>query len=155
MPNHILLDDKIIESKIELLKKKCREHNLKITPQRIAVYRELVMTKDHPNAELIHRRVKKLFPNISLDTVNRTLLTFSRIGIIDIVTGSGNPKRFDADMTPHNHFRCIQCNSLIDIYNGSNEKIEVPQEVKEKFTVLRKNIYFEGICDTCNNNIGK
>jgi Fur family peroxide stress response transcriptional regulator len=145
----MLYDKKTIKSKTEELRKKCREHNLKITPQRIAVYRELLMTKDHPNAELIHRRIKKQFPNISLDTVNRTLLTLYKIGVTNVVTGSGEPKRFDADTSPHNHFKCVECNNLVDIFNGSNENIDIPKEVKEKFTVLRKNIYFEGICDKC------
>jgi Fur family peroxide stress response transcriptional regulator len=143
-------DKKTITGKTEVLRNKCRDHNLKITPQRFAVYRELLMSKDHPNAELIHRRVKKKFPNISLDTVNRTLLTLYKIGITNIVTGSGEPKRFDADTIPHNHFKCIQCNDLIDIYNGNNKNIEVPKEVKERFTLLRKHVYFEGICDKCN-----
>jgi Fur family peroxide stress response transcriptional regulator len=143
-------DTRTITSKIEELREKCREHNLKITPQRFAVYRELLMSKDHPNAELMHRRVKKQFPNISLDTVNRTLLTLYKIGITNIVTGSGEPKRFDGDTSPHNHFKCIQCNDLIDLYNGNNEKIDIPKEVMEKYTVLRKNVFFEGICDTCN-----
>jgi Fe2+ or Zn2+ uptake regulation protein len=69
----------------ELFKKKCIENRLKITPQRSAVYQELLMTDDHPNAEAVYRRVKKSFPHISLDTVSRTLLTLNRIGIADVL----------------------------------------------------------------------
>jgi Fur family peroxide stress response transcriptional regulator len=133
----------------ELFTKRCRENSLKITPQRYAVYRELLMSKDHPHADVIHRRVKKLFPHISLDTVNRTLLTFYKIGITDVVAGSGEPKRFDADMTPHHHFRCLQCNDLIDIYDGAGKKLQVPEEMKRRFTVLKEKVYFEGFCSIC------
>jgi len=51
--------------------------------------------KDHPSADNIYRRLVKKGPNISFDTINRTLLTFSKIGIVNIVEGYGQTKRFD------------------------------------------------------------
>jgi Fur family peroxide stress response transcriptional regulator len=138
-----------VEFITEFFEKKCRENKLKLTPQRFAVYRELLKSADHPNSEVIYRRLKKSFPNISLDTVNRTLLTFSKIGIADVVEGSGEPKRFDGNVDLHHHFRCIRCNSLIDFYNDTYDNLEVPERIKRQFVVLGKRVYLEGICNRC------
>lgn len=138
----------------EDFKKKCSENRLKITPQRSAVYRDLTMADDHPNAEVVYHRVKKLFPHISLDTVNRTLLTLNRIGIADVVPGSGEPKRFDAETCPHHHFRCLKCNRLIDIYDGTKE-CTIPEELKELHAVTKIRIFYEGICSTCKEMSGE
>jgi Fur family peroxide stress response transcriptional regulator len=132
----------------ELFKKKCIENNLKITPQRSAVYQELLMTDDHPNAEVVYRRVKKSFPHISIDTVSRTLLTFNRIGIADVVPGSGEPKRFDAEIGPHHHFRCLKCNRLIDIYDDT-KGFNIPGELTKKHAVTRIRVLYEGFCREC------
>jgi Fur family peroxide stress response transcriptional regulator len=128
---------------------KCRENGLKITPQRVAIYEELTRGKEHPSADLLHRRLKKTFPNISLDTVNRTLLTFSQIGIIRVVEGYGQPKRFDYNVESHHHFRCIRCDSIVDFYDKSLDDLKVPKEILRKFTVFNKKVVLEGICDRC------
>ena len=127
----------------------CRERGLKVTPQRIAIYRALVKTNEHPSAEMLYEKVRQVFPSISLDTVNRTLLTLNDIGAAFIVEGSGDAKRFDGDLDEHQHFKCVKCKRVIDFSHEPFNNIEVPQEMEEMFVVLRKSVYFEGICDLC------
>ena len=127
----------------------CREMGLKVTPQRVAVYRELLKTDEHPSAETLHKRVKKIFPSISLDTVNRTLLTLDEIGAAQVVEGSGDVKRYDADMAEHQHFKCIKCKRIIDFHHKPFDDIKLPAHIDRKFKVVRKTVYVEGICDLC------
>ena len=127
----------------------CHKAGLKVTPQRIAIYRELVKTDEHPSAEMLHAQVKRMYPNISLDTVNRTLLTLSEIGAANIVEGTGDAKRFDGEMEKHQHFKCIKCKRVVDFFHEPFDNIEVPAEIEGRFTILRKSVYLEGICDQC------
>lgn len=129
--------------------RRLKEHGLKITPQRTAIYQELLKAKDHPSADMIYKRIVKKIPNISFDTVNRTLLTFSKIGITNIVEGYGQPKRYDPDMNTHHHFRCIQCDSIIDFHNKEFDNITVPEEINKQFTVINKKVVLEGLCSKC------
>lgn len=133
----------------DFFKAKCKEHGLKNTPQRSAIYKELLKSKDHPNADIVFRKVRKTFPNISFDTINRTLLTFAEIGIINIVEGYGDPKRFDPDIDNHHHCRCMQCNRIIDFQNNLYDNIKIPEEFKKQFTVINKRVVLEGICNKC------
>lgn len=138
-----------LKKKMQDLRIKCRQAGLKITPQRMAVYKALIQTNEHPSAEMVFRKVKKVIPNISLDTVNRTLLTLSEIGAAFVVEGSGDPKRFDANLQSHQHFKCIKCKRIFDFHHEPFDKIEVPASISKKFTVLRKTVYLEGICNLC------
>jgi len=148
-----VLNNNIISNKlkkeIDAFQVKCRTAGLKVTPQRLAVYKVLIETKEHPSAEMAFRRVRKLLPNISLDTVNRTLSILSEIGAASVVEGSGDAKRFDGNLKAHQHFKCIKCKRIIDFYHKPFENVKVPANIGEKFTVLRKTVYFEGICDSC------
>ena len=128
---------------------KCRAAGLKITPQRMAVYKALIETSEHPSAETVFRRIKEVIPNISLDTVNRTLLTLNEIGVAFIVEGSGGPKRFDANLKAHQHFKCVKCKRILDFHHKPFDNIEVPADIRSRFTVLRKTVYLEGVCDSC------
>jgi Fur family transcriptional regulator, peroxide stress response regulator len=138
-----------MKEKMEVFYRKAREHGLKVTPQRTTIYQELLKAKDHPSADAIYRRIVKRIPNISFDTVNRTLLTFSEIGVADVVEGYGQPKRYDPDMDIHHHFRCIQCGSITDFYNKKYDNITVPEEINKQFEVIRKRVVLEGLCSKC------
>lgn len=137
------------DESLNLFREKCRENHLKITPQRIVIYRELLKSKDHPHAEALHKRIKKIIPDISLDTVNRTLLTFSKIGVVKNVEGYGEPRRYDPNVQNHHHFRCVNCNSIIDFNYKPYEDIIIPGDIKKRFSVLNKKVLLEGYCDKC------
>jgi len=138
-----------IEKRVDWFSNRCRQIGLKVTPQRVAVYKELLKTKEHPSADVLYRKVKKIFPSISLDTVNRTLLTLNEIGAAFVVAGSGEAKRYDAGAEEHQHFKCIKCKRIIDFHHKPFDDIELPAFINSKYKVLRKTVYVEGLCDLC------
>jgi Fur family peroxide stress response transcriptional regulator len=135
--------------KLDAFAAKCRAAGLRVTPQRMAVYKILLEMDEHPSAEVVYQRVREVFPNISLDTVNRTLLSLNEIGAASVVEGSGDAKRFDGNLANHQHFKCLKCKRIVDFYHKGFDNIKVPAGVRERFVVLRKTVYFEGICDLC------
>ncbi len=137
------------DSVLELFWWKSKETGLKITPQRTAIFQELLKARDHPTADNIYQRIVKKIPNISFDTVNRTLLTFSKIGMIKVVEGYGQAKRYDPDMGLHHHFRCIRCGRIIDFHNRDYDSIAVPAEICQRVTVTSKKVVLEGLCGKC------
>ena len=138
-----------VEEKISRFTGLCRKTGLRVTPQRIEIYKELIKTDEHPSAETLYEKVRKTFPNISFDTVNRTLLTLNDIGVAFIVEGSGDVRRFDGGTEKHQHFKCINCKRILDFYYKPFDNIKLPSSFAKKFTVLKKTVYLEGICDLC------
>lgn len=138
-----------LTEKMEAFKERCRRAGLKVTPQRMAVFRMLIDSKEHPSAETVFRQVRMTFPNISMDTVSRTLHMLSENGLAFTVAGSGGAKRFDANLQPHHHFKCTKCQRIIDFFHEPFDNIDVPESVKLMYTISKKTVYLEGICDKC------
>ncbi len=127
----------------------CKKNNLKITPQRVAIYRLLMNDTSHPTADGVYQKVKLEYPNISFDTVNRTLTTFSSIGLIGTIECSGQGKKYDPNNRTHHHLNCIECDEIIDFYCSKYDKIEVPENISKKFKILSKKVLLMCICDKC------
>jgi Fur family transcriptional regulator, peroxide stress response regulator len=128
---------------------KCAEHGLKVTPQRVRIYQELVKATDHPSADVLYQRVRKDLPNISFDTVYRTLLSFTEIGIVTLVEGYGEQKRFEPNGHQHHHFRCMKCHTIYDFENDAYDNIVVPEVVQRQGRVINKRVVLEGVCSKC------
>ena len=134
---------------LEAFREKCRRNNVSLTPQRVAIYSILTESYNHPAAEEIFDRVKETFPDISIDTVYRTLGIFSQMGIIDVVEGYGEAKRYDTDVLPHHHFRCKRCNAIVDFQEKSYDKLKAPAVIRRKYRVESIKVVVEGLCDKC------
>ncbi len=132
----------------------CKKFDLKITPQRCAIYKKLMKAKNHPTADEMFKIVKKEFPNISYDTVNRTLLTFAEIGLVDVVPTKGGTRRFDPDMDKHHHFHCIHCGKIVDFYSDEFDNLGIPDHIKNDFTVYTKRVVLNGLCKQCRKKKG-
>jgi Fur family transcriptional regulator, peroxide stress response regulator len=143
-----IMNKKVLDAG-ETFRNKCREANLKITPQRMIIFESLIDDKGHPSADIVFQRVRKKVPNISFDTVNRTLLSFVDMGLLRVVEGYGRPKRFDPDTESHHHFQCLKCNKIIDFCDKALDAIEIPKDIKNRFTVMGKKVVIEGLCDSC------
>ncbi|MCK5707633.1 MAG: transcriptional repressor [Candidatus Aureabacteria bacterium] len=127
----------------------CKKHKLRVTPQRVAIYQALRQDRTHPTADAVYQNVKAECSNISLDTVNRTLIKFAEIGFIDTVACSGQGKKYDPNNKLHHHLKCIKCGKIIDFYNKKYDKLNVPENIEEGFTVISKKVVLTGICKKC------
>jgi Fur family peroxide stress response transcriptional regulator len=137
------------EPVLDAYRRLSEEHGLRVTPQRTAIFLELLKAKDHPTADAVYRRVVKRIPNVSFDTVNRTLATFAAIGLIRVVEGYGQAKRYDPDTGAHHHFRCTRCGRIIDFHSKDYDDIAVPADLAGRFTVTGKKVVLEGLCGPC------
>ena len=129
----------------------CRRAGLKVTPQRTAVYKALIESDEHPSADMVWHRLRKIMPNVSLDTVNRTLLTLTEIGSASLLEGSGDVRRYDGVVRNHQHFKCVKCKKVFDFHYKPYDDIKVPAGVPvlSGFEILKKSVYLEGLCRSC------
>lgn len=147
-----MIEDLSIEKRLDEFIHKCREAGLKVTPQRIEIYKEIVKSKTHPSTETIYHKIKNILPSISFDTVNRTLLTFAEMGIIEVVDCTGDARRFDPNIKKHHHFLCRQCGDIIDFFCEQFDNLDAPQEIKEWFMIDKIKVIIEGVCKKCQKN---
>ena len=135
-----------IDEKIEELKNLCKSKNMRLTPQRIEIYRTLLNSKEHPSAEMLYNQLKVTMPEISVDTIYRNLATLENLGFIFRVDNQLERARFDADQTPHHHFLCTGCGEVYDIFDNV---IDLSGYETNIGIIKNSNIQFCGICNKC------
>ncbi len=138
-----------IEEKIENLKQRCQELGMRITTQRIEIFKEVASSCEHPDAETVYERVKKRLPNISFDTVYRTLSSLEEMNMIFRVDSLLPKARFDADRRTHIHFLCIKCGEVYDIFPKDGYEIKIPDNSKDFGEIKDINLQVRGICNKC------
>mgnify|MGYP000911946551 CR=1 FL=1 len=129
-----------------------RRAGLKLTHQRLEIYRELVSSTEHPDAETLYGSVRERLPTISLDTVYRTLRALEAKGVITRAGVVDDRGRFDANTTSHQHFVCTQCGRVMDVFDDELADITPPDEARRLGTVQEVHVEFRGICQRCASN---
>ncbi|MER3445338.1 MAG: transcriptional repressor [Candidatus Dadabacteria bacterium] len=129
--------------------RRCRDLGVKVTPQRVAIYRELMSTGEHPSAEIIYKKVKSYYSNISLTTIYRTLETFEKLGIISVANVLHDTARYDANLDHHHHLVCIVCKKVEDFYDDSLANLGLSKKSIDNYKVLSYTVQINGICKNC------
>ena len=143
------IEAKEVERRIKAFADVCRSSDVRTTHQRTEIYRELARTDEHPDAETIYAQVRKRIPEISLDTVYRTLRMLEQKGIISRVGSLGERTRFDANTDRHHHFVCTQCGFMGDFYSEAWNDFRAPSDVEAMGTVDSVHVELRGFCKTC------
>lgn len=138
-----------LQSLMQTFEDACRAANLKLTHQRIEIYRELAQSKDHPSAEALYRRLIKAMPTLSLDTVYRTLATFEQHNLVKKVDTVDSQGHYEAQMQQHHHVICENCREIMDFHWSDFDQSEVPQAVREWGAMKNINITIYGTCRKC------
>jgi Fe2+ or Zn2+ uptake regulation protein len=122
-----------------------RAHGLRATAQRRAIYALFAGTANgHLSAEEAFQQARAQLPELSRATVYNALGELAEVGLLGVVEGPG-PRQFDANVTPHHHFRCQECDALLDI---ETENIELTLS-ERGFEVERAHVLLEGLCPKC------
>lgn len=127
----------------------CKSAGLKVTQQRLEVYRELLEATDHPSAETLYRRLEERLPTLSLDTVYRTLATFEKLRLVHRIETTTAQARYEALTSRHHHFLCDGCGKVIDVFWQDFDAIRLPIPAEGIGAIDRTSVVMHGTCTVC------
>jgi Fur family peroxide stress response transcriptional regulator len=127
----------------------CRNAGVKVTPQRLEIFREIAQTGDHPHADQVFQRVRCRMPTVSLDTVYRTLWLLNDLGLVATLGASRERTRFDANLSNHHHFVCGKCGFTRDFYSDDMDKIRLPDSIDSLGEIEATHVEVRGVCREC------
>lgn len=127
----------------------CRGAGVKLTHQRMEIFREVAQSSAHPDAEAVYRGVRERVPTVSLDTVYRALWLLADLGLITTLGSSRESTRFDANLDRHHHFVCVRCGLTRDFYSDAFDALELPRSLETIGRVETTHVEARGLCRDC------
>jgi Fur family peroxide stress response transcriptional regulator len=137
--------------------RRCRERGVRVTAQRLAVYRALAEDPSHPTAEAIYGRLRAAMPSLSPATVYRVLEALVRDGLLRRVSTTGGAGRFDANLVPHQHLICRVCGRMTDVHAPAVPTVDIGRVAalaRPRFVVEDVDVRIVGRCATCPPGLG-
>lgn len=128
---------------------RCRERGLRVTPQRLTVYRALATDPSHPTADALHARIRPGMPSLSLATVYRILEALEENGLVRRVSAVDGIARFDANLAQHQHLVCRMCGTIVDIEEETLSAMSLPPIEIPGFVPDALDIRILGTCSSC------
>lgn len=113
--------------------------------------RKLIAKRGHAtNLELIDA-VRAKFPDVSATTVHRITARLHERGEIALApSGLANVLRYDANLSPHDHFMCEICGWIRDAQLGSVVRPAIEAAIGEDCSISGS-LTVSGICKQCHN----
>lgn len=137
-----------IRNRLQALVDRCREAGMNVTPQRMAVYKALLESTEHPTPEILYRKVRRSMPTLSLATIYKALDALEELGLVRAVEVDSDSRRYDANMTSHHHLVCTSCRQVADFYDESFDRLE-PRGVTNGFLPQFVSVKILGLCEQC------
>lgn len=135
----------------DLIQQQMKTKGLRITPQRYAVYANLLARCDHPTVEQILNEVNQDLPIASKASVYSALTVLREVGLVREVLLDEGITRYDGRTDPHHHFICLNCGGIFDLEWDTFQDLpmkQLPKGLKGKCY----EVTVKGQCDRCQNN---
>jgi Fur family peroxide stress response transcriptional regulator len=136
--------------RVERFKALSKAAGLKLTHQRLEVFREVAASLEHPDADTLFQAVRRRVPTVSLDTVYRTLWLLNDLGLIRTLGPRRESARFDANLERHHHYVCVRCGLARDFESATLDALRVPEAVRRLGSVAGTHVEVRGVCERCN-----
>lgn len=137
------------QEKLRRFQAVCRAHGLKLTHQRMEIFREVMESPGHPSADAVFTRLRERMPTVSLDTVYRTLATFEELGLVARVPVLDNVGRYDGNLARHHHLVCTKCQEIEDFVWPAFDELDPPPQAADWGAVTGRQVQVRGICRRC------
>lgn len=143
---------------------KLRKNSCRITVPRQVILGVLSKKGKHLSAEDVYLEVHRVYPEIGLTTVYRTLNLLTQIGLVlKFDFGDGRARYELAAGTQqekhHHHLVCTKCNRIIDYEDFIDEEEELFEKTgkvlseKHNFEINGHLVRFYGLCEECRSEI--
>lgn len=135
-------------SQKDIIVQTLKERGLRVTPQRFAVYANLLSRQDHPTVDQLLHDLNQEFPVSSQATIYTSLQALQTAGLVREVLLESGVTRYDANVDRHHHFRCRACGKIEDLPWTTFATVNVEQ-IRAGLQVDEYEVTVYGMCDRC------
>ena len=126
-----------------------RQHSVRLTRQRAAIYMALTGTTSHPTVDDLYQTVRRQHPMMSRNTVYYTVGVLRQAGLVREVNVGRDVARFDGNVTAHHHLICVGCRQIQDVVDTGLNQLALSSGQARGFRILGHRVEFHGYCTNC------
>ena len=128
-----------------------REHNLPVTPQRLAIAEVVLGSDSHLSADDVARELKRRGSSAGLATVYRTLEVLLRSGLLVERDFGEGFKRYEParDIPHHEHLLCSVCGKVTEFRDERLERMTTLIAEQHRFSRQGHRLVIYGTCVDC------
>lgn len=124
-----------------------KSHQLKVTPQRIAII-ELMHQTGHINIDELYNAIREKFASISLATLYKNVHTMLNVSLIREVKIPGQKTKYEIEKESHAHVMCKICGELKDVPFNPLALLQNATEMN-RYVADEISVVISGICPAC------
>jgi Fur family transcriptional regulator, ferric uptake regulator len=128
-----------------------RDHNLPVTPQRLAIAEVVLLRDRHFSAEEIERELASRGVSVGTATVYRTLDVLVRSGLVVERDFGEGFKRYESarGIPQHEHLLCTICGKVTEFRDERLERMTTLLAEAHGFARQRHRLVIYGVCEEC------
>jgi Fur family transcriptional regulator, ferric uptake regulator len=136
---------------IDEFKSYLREHNLPVTPHRVAVAEVLLLRDRHFSADEVKTALEEQGTAIGTATVYRALEVLVRSGLVVERDFGEGFRRFESarDMPHHEHVLCTVCGRVVEFQDERLERMTTLIAESKGYARQRHRLVIYGVCESC------
>ncbi|MDD2905360.1 MAG: Fur family transcriptional regulator [Sulfurimonas sp.] len=124
-----------------------RNHNLKATPQRLAIVDMLYM-HGHMSIDALYEVMIKRFSSISLATIYKNINLMLENTFIQEVKLPNFKSVYELTKESHSHTMCEKCGKINDINLDLDAIVNTASTLKN-FEITKADLVLSGVCKNC------
>ena len=124
---------------IQILKEVLQKEGLRFTRQRLAVWMEIRISREHRDADDIYISIRSKGAKVSRATVYRTIDVLVKNNLVRKLDVGDGKNRFESkiDEEHHDHMICLETGNIIEFYNSRLEKLQEKIALDNGYELVR------------------
>jgi len=127
-----------------------KEKGLKLTPQRMVIFRILSESNQHITVDKVYQKAREEYPMLSLATVYRNMEQMVDAELLTQLDLGGTSMRYDTNLDEHHHFVCSKCGKVFDVYlDEVNYTLDESRSQLGNAQIKSLDLHLQGTCGEC------
>jgi len=124
---------------IQILKEVLQKEGLRFTRQRLAVWTEIGISREHRDADDIYISIRSKGVKVSRATVYRTIDILVKNKLVRKLDIGDGRSRFESkiDEEHHDHMICLETGNIIEFYNSRLEQLQEKIALDNGYELVR------------------
>ena len=124
---------------IQILKEVLQKEGLRFTRQRLAVWKEIGISREHRDADDIYISLRSKGVKVSRATVYRTIDVLVKNKLVRKLDVGDGKNRFESkiDDEHHDHMICLETGNIIEFYNSRLEQLQEKIALDNGYELVR------------------